>query len=89
MSNAYDRVLQVETLKALRFPTGTERRPCGHRTLLVRTPNAARVDTERRPCGHRTPPVWTPNAARADTERRRPLELMQNAIGIGFNKPSF
>lgn len=48
MSNAYDRVLQGEALKALRFPTDTERRPCGHRTPPVRTPNATDVDTERR-----------------------------------------
>ena len=89
MSNAYDRVIQVETLKDMRFPKGTESRQCGHRTPPVWTPNAAHVDSERRPCGHRTPPVWTPNAARADTERRRPLESRQNAIGIGFNKPSF
>lgn len=57
MSNAYDRVLQGEALKALRFPTDTERHPCGHRTLPMRIPNAVRVDTERRPCGHRTPPT--------------------------------
>ena len=41
MSNAYDRVLQGEALKALRFPTDTERHPCGYRTPPTWTPNAA------------------------------------------------